>query len=128
MDECDLDLSCGGINLDDTLSEQILSKKNRATLLPHDITTLHEMNIHTFGDLTEMVNGSLQWIDLPRLGTTFLAPLIYGRIVPQETFRLQQVHVSNALMVMVDNVYMNIMNILNMTLSTQSFVNLWFEN
>ena len=48
------------------------------------------MNIHTFGDLTEMVNGSLQWIDLSRLGTTFLAPLIHGRVVPQESLRLRQ--------------------------------------
>ena len=90
MDECDLELSCGGINLNGTLSEQILSKTNRSTLSPQNITTLHEMNIHTFGDLTEMINGSLQWIDLSRLGTTFIAPLICGRIVPQETLRLRQ--------------------------------------
>ena len=90
MDECNLDFSCGGINLDDTLSEQILNATNKRLILPQDQKTLIEMNIHTFGDLTEMVNGSLQWIDLSRLGTTFVAPLIHGRTVPQETLRLRQ--------------------------------------
>ena len=85
MDECNLVFSCGGINLDDTLSEQIFNATNKRLLLPQDQKPVIEMNIHTFGDLTEMVNGSLQWIDLSRLGTTFLAPLIHGCAVPQET-------------------------------------------
>ena len=64
MEQCDLRFSCGGVNMDDSHSEQWMSFKNRIGLTEQNKKELVQKDIHTMGDLTEVRGNEVRWIDL----------------------------------------------------------------
>ena len=90
MDQCGLHFSCGGVNMDDSHSEQLMSFKHRKNLTEKDKKALTENDVHTFGDLTEVVNDQVKWVDLRRIKATFLSNLIAGKTPRQTALHLRQ--------------------------------------
>ena len=64
--------------------------KNRKNLTAKDKKVLVENDVHTFGDLTEVVNGQVRWIDLRRIKATFLSSMITDKTPRQTPLHLRQ--------------------------------------
>ena len=90
MGQCGLHFSCGGVNMDDSHSEQLMSFKHRMSLTEEDKKALTENDVHSFGDLTEVVNDQVKSVDLRRIKATFLSNLIAGKTPRQTALHLRQ--------------------------------------